>query len=273
MKKIFRAIALLLTVSLATCVFSGCDKQPAAPSFTKETAYALYCNTIQAFVPEQMTTPRGCDVDLKIHDDVTYSSEHFVRDITNKVQTQVVSGGSEFYVLSDFPDANARNFCCIRNGRCFSTAKNFGMDKKGELKELSNEDTPRTLISYLPIPSFDQDAIKSFVAETNDTDTETKITFTVDGTRMEILYMMRLMREISPDNLDCLDDIKITLTVGQDGKPTTMTLWQSLTRLQVTNGKVLAQKTLETECIFNEWDTVSFDLDEIAAQYTTGIPE
>ena len=76
MKKIF---LLIITLSLLLTIMVGCSKKA---DITKEEAYTIYYDTIKKFVPELMdkTKPPECDVDIKTRDEVTFVTEHFVRN-------------------------------------------------------------------------------------------------------------------------------------------------------------------------------------------------
>ena len=73
--------AALLLLCLTACgEKKDADTGKGAPCITQEEAYSLYCDTIRQFVPELMPSPQECDVDVTTRDEVTYLTEHFVRN-------------------------------------------------------------------------------------------------------------------------------------------------------------------------------------------------
>lgn len=257
--KITKTLALIMTLLLTLTLFSGCGKK----GLTQEEAYKIYYDTIEKFVPEIMTEPQECDVEITTRDEVTYLSEHFVRNLYTKIQSQNVDGKLQYYMLGEFPEANHWDFDCI-NGDKFYSIYSTEYNRKGTLKEWNIEMMPSFLFVSLNTPFFKEDAIKSFEVEQKGTDTVA--TFVIDGTKMEEGYDKRVMKEISPRVEDKLDDVIIVLTIDENGTPKTMSTKISMSIFN-SSGKLHAQKTLNMDFVFNKLDNVDFDLKEVASKY------
>ena len=265
MKKLI-AVFMCLVMCLS---FGGCNNTADNNLITKEEAYNIYYETIKKFVPElidEADIPE-CDVDITTSDEVTYLTEHFVRNTTVKVQSQNVDGKWQYYLLNEFPEANKMNFYCIDNDKFYNIS--CALNSKGTLNQQNGSNINSFIFPYLNTPLFPQDAISSFEAKKKNSDVE--VTFIVKGDSTEYGYGYRVMREILPNpQEDRLDDIKIILTIDKDGVAKTMSTEISMTILK-DNGDIHAQKTLNMEYTFNKLDNVAFNLENIVSRYTADI--
>lgn len=252
---------------LVMCLsFVGCNNTADNNLITKEEAYNIYYETIKKFVPELIdeTDIPECDVDITTRDEVTFLTEHFIRNTTLKIKSQNVDGKWQYYLLNEFPEANKVDFYCIDNDKFYNIS--CALNSKGTLQEYNSSNIDSYLFTYLNTPLFPQDAISSFEAKKKDSDVE--VTFIVKGDSAEYGYGYRVMREILPNpQEDRLDDIKIILTIDKDGVAKTMSTEISMTILK-DNGDIHAQKTLNMEYTFNKLDNVAFDLENIVSRYT-----
>ena len=261
MKKIM-AIFMCLVMCLS---FVGCNNTADNNLITKEEAYNIYYNTIKMFVPELMDENDWpeCDINITTCDEVTFLTEHFVRNTSVKVQSQNVDGKGQYYLLNEFPEANKMNFYCIDNDKFYNIS--CALNSKGTLQEYNSSNIDSFLFTYLNTPLFPQEAISSFEAKKKDSDIE--VTFIVKGDSTDYGYGYKVMREILPNiQEDKLDDIKIVLTIDKDGVAKTMFTEISMTILK-DNGDIHAQKTLNMEYTFNKFDNVAFNLENIVSQY------
>ena len=262
MKKLI-AIFMCLVMCLS---FVGCNNTADNNLITKEEAYNIYYNTIKMFVPELMNENDWpeCDINITTCDEVTFLTEHFVRNTSVKVQSQNVDGKGQYYLLNEFPEANKMNFYCIDNDKFYNIS--CALNSKGTLQEYNSSNIDSFLFTYLNTPLFPQEAISSFEAKKKDSDIE--VTFIVKGDSTDYGYDYKVMREILPNiQEDKLDDIKIVLTIDKDGVAKTMFTEISMTILK-DNGDIHAQKTLNMEYTFNKFDNVAFNLENIVSQYT-----
>ena len=262
MKKLI-AIFMCLVMCLS---FVGCNNTADNNLITKEEAYNIYYNTIKMFVPELMDENDWpeCDIDITTCDEVSFLTEHFIRNTSVKVQSQNVDGKGQYYLLNEFPEANKMNFYCIDNDKFYNIS--CALNSKGTLQEYNSSNIDSFLFTYLNTPLFPQEAISSFEAKMKDSDIE--VTFIVKGDSTDYGYGYKVMREILPNiQEDKLDDIKIVLTIDKDGVAKTMFTEISMTILK-DNGDIHAQKTLNMEYTFNKFDNVAFNLENIVSQYT-----
>ena len=86
------------------------------------------------------------------------------------------------------------------------------------------------------------------------------MTFIVDGANMEYGFPQRVMREIIPNIFDVLDDVTIVLTTYETGVPKTMSTELSMSIWNDQSSELHAKKTLNMDFVFNELDSVDFDL-------------
>lgn len=245
------------------------DKKPDSNvekvAITQQEAYDIYYETIKKFTPELMDEPQECDVEIKTRHEVTYSEIHFVRYITDKVESQNVDGKLEFYYLSQFPDANKKSFYYIYDDKFYGVTS-CRLNQKGELTEYDFSRMPNILLGYFNTPQFEQEAIKFVSAKKDGSDT--KLTFVVDGSMVPRRYTALVMFEISPDFIfDKLDDVKIVLTLDENGVAKTMSAQVSMHCIAYTNGNMYASKELDIEYVFNQFDNVDFDLQEVVSQH------
>ena len=172
-----KTISFIITLSLLLTIMVGCNKKS---DITKEEAYTIYYDTIKKFVPELMdkTNPAECDVDIKTRDEVTFLTEHFVRNTNIKIKSQNVDGKWQYYLLNQFPEANKKNFYVIDNDEfygmsCALNAKGtLNLEAKEILEERNSSYINHVIFSYLNTPLFPQDAISSFETEKKNSDTE-----------------------------------------------------------------------------------------------------
>lgn len=261
--KIIKIITIVMILLLTLTMFSGCGEK----SLTQEEAYKIYYDTIQKFVPEMMKEPQECDVEITTRDEVTYLSEHFVRNLYTKIQSQNTDGKLQYYLLNEFPEAEKMSFYSIDNNK-FYVISSGKLNEKGTLVERNIQMMPSYIFAYLNTPFFKEDAIKSFNVEVKNSDTI--INFIVDGTKMEEGYDKRVMAEISPGVEDKLDDVEIVLTVDENNTPKTMSTKISLSILN-DSGELRAQKILNMDFVFNKLDNVDFDLKEVASKYAENV--
>ena len=264
MKKLI-AIFMCLAMSLS---FVGCSKNNANDKnhITREEAYNIYYNTIKKFVPELIdeTDIPECDVDITTRDEVTFLTEHFIRNTTVKIKSQNVDGKWQYYLLNQFPEANKKNFYCIDKDKFYNIS--CALNSKGTLQQYHSSNINSFIFPYLNTPLFPQVAISSFEAKKKNSDIE--VTFIVKGDSTDYGYGYRVMREILPNlQEDKLDDIKIILTIDKDGVAKTMSTEISMTILK-NNGEIHAKKTLNMDYTFNKLDNVDFNLENIVSQYT-----
>ncbi len=259
----------VLIVALLFCL-TACDDKTAtdankgAPVITQEEAYNLYYDTIRKFVPELMQSPQESDVDITTRDEVTYLTEHFVRNTTIKVQSQNSDGKLQYFLLDKFPEADKQSVYCIEGEKAYGISST--LNGKGEMEEWSYSIINSSIFSLLNTPLFEQEAIKSFEAEENNG--TVKMTFVVDGANMEYGFPQRVMREIIPDIYDVLDDVTIMLTTDEAGVPKTMSTELSMSIWNDQSGELHAKKTLNMDFVFNKLDNVDFDLQQLLAQHT-----
>lgn len=256
----FTALLLVLSFVLATVI--GCNNKY---TMSKEEAYNIYYDTIQKFVPELMTEPQECDVDIKIRDEVSFLDIHFVRNTTVKIQSQNIDGKLQYYLLNKFPEANIMNFYCINNDKFYAISSSK-LDTKGSLVERPSSNIPSSLFVYLNTPFFNQDAIISFTSAKKGSGVE--LTFVLDGSNMEQGYPQRVMSEINPRLEDSLDDVKVILTLDKDGVPKTMLTEISMSVMNDA-GALHAKKALNMEFVFNAFANVDYDLHEVLSQYAS----
>ena len=66
---------MCLAMSLS---FVGCSKNNTNDKnlITREEAYNIYYDTIEKFVPEIMSEPQECDVEIKTRDEVIYKTKN-----------------------------------------------------------------------------------------------------------------------------------------------------------------------------------------------------
>lgn len=266
-----KTISFIITLSLLLTIMVGCNKKS---DITKEEAYTIYYDTIKKFVPELMdkTNPPECDVDIKTREEVTFLTEHFVRNTNIKIKSQNVDGKWQYYLLNQFPEANKKNFYVINNDKfygmsCALNAKGtLNLEAKETLKERNSSHINHVIFPYLNTPLFPQDAITSFKTEKKNSDTA--IIFIVKGDGTDYGYGYRVMKEILPNlQEDKLDDIKIVLTIDEDGIPKTMSTEISMS-IYKDSGKLHAQKILNMDFTFNKLDNVDFVLENVASQHT-----
>lgn len=266
-----KTISFIITLSLLLTIMVGCNKKS---DITKEEAYTIYYDTIKKFVPELMdkTNPPECDVDIKTRDEVTFLTEHFVRNTNIKIKSQNVDGKWQYYLLNQFPEANKKNFYVIDNDEFYgmSCALNekgtLNLEAKEILEERNSSYINHVIFSYLNTPLFPQDAISSFETEKKNSDTE--IIFIVKGDGTYYGYGYRVMKEILPNlQEDKLDDIKIVLTIDEEGVPKIMSTEISMS-IYNDSAKLHAQKILNMNFTFNKLDNVDFDLENVVSQHT-----
>ena len=265
-----KTISFIITLSLLLTIMVGCSKKA---DITKEEAYTIYYNTIKKFVPELMgkTKPPECDVDIKTHEEVTFLTEHFVRNTNIKIKSQNVDGKWQYYLLNQFPEANKKNFYVIDNDEfygmsCALNAKGtLNLEAKEILEERNSSYINHVIFPYLNTPLFPQDAISSFKTEKKNSDTE--IIFIVKGDGTDYGYDYRVMKEILPNpQEDKLDDIKIVLTIDEDGVPKTMSTEISMS-IYKDSAKLHARKSLNMDFTFNKLDDVDFVLENVVSQH------
>ena len=254
-----KTLSIALVVLVIFSMLTGCNGKNLT---TKEDAYNIYYDTIKKFVPELITTPKECDIEIEVCEEVTFLDTHFVRNTTKKIKSQNVSGKLEYYLLSEFPQANTKNFYCINGDKSYTLS--CDLDKKGTLVEQPFHNVSDFLFGQLNTPLFKPDAIKSFSTEEKNSNVE--ISFVIDGSKMEEGYSQRVMAEISPRFEDKLDDVKIVLTIDKNGIPKTMSTEISMSMLN-DSGNLYAQKILNMDFTFNKLDNVDFDIQEIISQH------
>lgn len=259
---VLKSISFFLILLFIITAVVGCSKKDL---ITKENAYSIYYDTIKKFVPEHMTTPQECDVDITTRDEVTFSTEHFVRNTNVKIQSQVIDGKLQYCLLNQFPAANVRDFYFINDDK-FYGCSHFRMNEKGKLVEYPFSKINSFLLIYLNVPVFEQDAIKSFTSEKKGSDTA--ITFVVSGADMEYGFAQRVMYEINPSLDDELDDVTIVLTIDSNGVPKSMSTKLSMSILN-DDGGLHAQKSLNMNFVFNKFDNVDFDLQNMVSEYVS----
>ena len=231
---------------------------------SEEDAYNKYYDLIERFVPELMKAPQECDVDITIRDEVTFLTEHFERNTNVKIKSQVVDGKLQYYLVNQFPAASKMNFYCINDDKFYGVS--CGLNEKGKLVEYPFSYIGSFLLTYLNTPVFEQAAIKSLTAEKEDSDVV--ITFVVSGPDMEYGFPQRVMREINPSPDDELDDVTIVLTIDSNGIPKAMSTKLSMSILN-DDGTLHAQKSLDMDFVFNKFDNVDFDLQNVISEYAS----
>lgn len=249
-----------MLLSLVAC---GEQKDTDAPAITQETAYNLYYDTIRKFVPELMPSPQECDVEITTRDEVTYLTEHFVRNHTSKIQAQNVDGKLQYVLLNQFPEAIKQSIYCIDGEKAYGMSSK--LNGKGEWEEWSYSIINSSIFQLLNTPLFGQEAIKSFAAEVKDG--TTTMTFVVDGANMEYPFSQRVMWEIKPDIYDVLDDVTIVLTADESGVPKTMSTELSMSIWYDQSDELRAKKTLNMDFVFNKLGDVDFDLEQLMDDY------
>lgn len=262
---LIKIISIITIFPLMLTLMVGCGKKK---SITKEEAYKIYYDTIEKFVPELMTEPQECDIEIKTRDEVTYITEHFVRNLNIKIQSQNTDGKLQYYLLDKFPEANKMSLYCIDGENSYKISSK--LNEKGILEKYHFSDIKSLLFAFLNTPLFKQDAIKSFTSKKKDTNTE--ITFVVDGTKMEEGFGHRVMKEILPGLNDNLDDVEIVLTIDENGTPKTMSTKISMSIFK-DKDRLHAKKTLTMDFVFNKLDNVDFDLQNVISQYATNPSE
>ncbi len=254
---------LLAAVMLLSLVACGEQKDTDAPAITQEAAYNLYYDTIRKFVPELMQSPQECDVEITTRDEVTYLTEHFVRNHTSKIQAQNVDGKLQYFLLNQFPEADKQSVYCIDGEKAYGISSK--LNGKGEWEEWSYSIINSSIFQLLNTPLFGQEAIKSFDAEKKNG--TTTMIFVVDGANMEYPFSQRVMWEIKPDIYDVLDDVTIVLTADEAGVPKTMSTELSMSIWNDQSGDLHAKKTLNTDFVFNKLGDVDFDLEQLMDNY------
>ena len=83
---------------------------------------------------------------------------------------------------------------------------------------------------------------------------------------MEYGFPQRVMREIIPNIFDVLDDVTIVLTTYETGVPKTMSTELSMSIWNDQSSELHAKKTLNMDFVFNELDSVDFDLQQLLAE-------
>ena len=229
---------------------------------TEEEAYNIYYSAIKKFVPELMTEPQECDINIKTCDEVSFSTVHFVRNTTVKIKSQNIDGKLQYYLLNEFPEANKMDFYCINDDKFYNIS--CELNEKGKLEEQNSLYIRTFLFSYLNTPLFKQDAIKSFTSKNNGSDVE--MHFVLNGSDMEYGYPQRVMKEINPSLEDELDDVKIVLTIDKEGTPKTKSTKISMSIFN-NNDKLHAKKTLNMDFTFNKLDNVDFDIQKVISEY------
>lgn len=266
-----KTISFIITLSLLLTIMVGCNKKS---DITKEEAYTIYYDTIKKFVPELMdkTNPPECDIDIKTREEVTFLTEHFVRNTNIKIKSQNVDGKWQYYLLNQFPEANKKNFYVIDNDKfygmsCALNAKGtLNLEAKEILEERNSSYINHVIFPYLNTPLFPQDAISSF--ETKKKNSDTEIIFIVKGDGTNYGYGYRVMKEILPNlQEDKLDDIKIVLTIDEEGAPKIMSTEISMS-IYNDSAKLHAQKILNMNFTFNKLDNVDFVLKNVVSQHT-----
>ncbi len=253
----FLVLSFLLVLSV------GCDKNE-PPSITSEEAYAIYYDTISRFVPELMTEPQECDINVTTRHEVTFLTEHFVRNLHQEIKSQNVDGKLQYYLWNEFPDANQLDLYFIDGDKFCSI--NCPLNGRGDLKEWGASKIPALLFPHLNTPLFQHDAIKSFTAEYSGSDTV--LSFVIDGGNMDNNFHMRVMREISPTFNDKLDDVTIVLTIDQNGTPKSMSTHLSMSKLR-SDGSIFSQKIIDMDFVFNKFESVDFDLQKIVSLHSS----
>ena len=261
-------ISLFFFLFILLIMAVGCEKsnKKTKSSITKEEAYNIYCDTIKKFVPELIdkTSLPECDINITTRDEVTFLTEHFIRNTTVNIKSKNVDGKLQYYLLNEFPEANKINFYCINNDRFYSIS--CESNKKGTLEQQPSSNINSFIFPYLNTPLFPQDAISSFESKKKNSDIE--VTFIVKGDGTDYGYGYRVMSEILPNlQEDKLDDIKIILTFDKDGVPKTMSTELSMSILNKSTGNLHAKKKLNMNFRFNKFDNVDFDISNIISQY------
>lgn len=263
---VIKSFSILMVILLILTTLIGCSERNVnseKSAITKEEAYSLYYDTIKRFVPEIMAEPQESDVEIETRDEVTYLDQHFVRNTKVKIESQNVDGKLQYYLLNEFPEANKMDLYCINGDKFYSASSDLNV--KVNLKEVHSSRIANYTFVYLNTPLFEQDAIKSFSTETKDTDTV--VSFVINGADMEYGYAQRVMKEINADYEDNLDDVKIVLTIDANGKPKTMSTEISMSIFNDAE-ELFAKKILNMNFVFNKLDNVDFDLENIVSQYT-----
>lgn len=262
--KIVSFLFILLTMMV------GCNNKKAdekSQPITKEEAYTIYYNTIKKFVPELMTDPQECDVEIKTRDEVTFLTEHFVRNTNVKIMSQNSDGKLQYYLLNEFPEANKMDFYCINNNRFYNVS--CKINEKGNLEEWGTSHIPSFTFQYLNTPLFKLESISSFESIKKNSDIE--VTFIVEGNSMDEGYGYRVMQEILPNvQKDKLDDVKIVLTMDKYKVAKTMSTEISMSKFY-DNGELQSKKTLNMDFVFNKLDNVDFDLEKVVSQYVSNV--
>ena len=141
MKKLCLLLAIIIVFSSSII---GCSQETIDSEeqlITKEEAYNIYYDTIKKFVPELIdkTDIPECDVDIKAREEVTFLTEHFVRNTNIKIKSQNVDGKWQYYLLNQFPEANKKNFYVIDNDEFYGMS--CALNAKGmlnlEVKEIT----------------------------------------------------------------------------------------------------------------------------------------
>ena len=211
-----------------------------------------------------MESPQECDVDITTRDEVTYLTEHFVRNTTTKIQSQNVDGKLQYFLLHKFPEADKQSVYCIDGEKAYGISSK--LNGKGKKEEWSYSIINSSIFSLLNTPLFQQESIKSFNAEKKNR--IITITFVVDGANMDYGFSQRVMHEIMPDILDVLDDVTIVLTIDEAGVPKTMSTELSMSIWNDQSGELHAKKTLNMDFVFNKLDNVDFDLQQLLAEHS-----
>lgn len=256
---IIKFISLVLVFSLILTLATGCNEKV---SITKQEAYNIYYDTIEKFVPEIISEPQECDVEIKTRDEVIYKTKNFVRNTKVKIKSQTVDGKLQYYLLNEFPEVNQSSFYCINDNKSYMIS--CGSNGKGNLVEISASQLHYFTFLHLNTPFFNQDSIKSFSVKKKNSDIE--LIFVLDGANMEKGFADRVMNEIKPYADDKLDDVKIILTLDKNSIPKTMSTKLSMSIYN--NGSLYAKKTLNMEFVFNKLNTVDFDLQTVISKYT-----
>ena len=262
---VIKSFSILMVILLILTTLIGCSKRNVDSEksvITKEEAYILYYNLIEKFVPELMTAPQECDVDIETRDEVTYLDVHFVRNTKVKIESQNFDGKLQYYLLNEFGEANKYNFYCINDDKFYSISAN--LNELGNIKEYPFSKISTYLFTYLNTPLFEQDAIISVTSENKGSNAE--ITLTIDGSKMEYGYAQKVMKEINADYDDNLDDVKIVLTIDDNSTPKAMSTEISMSILN-DEGELAAKKTLNMQFTFNKFDNVNFNVQEVISRY------
>lgn len=264
-KMVFKIFCCFMVLILALTVLSGCN----AKKITKSEAYNIYYDTIKTFLPELMdkSNPLESDVDITVREEFFWVSDWWTKNKSINIQSQNVDGKLQYFLVEKDLDKNICYANVIKNDEYLRLSNNPDSIAKGDAFTYTADGMNDKLLVKINTPLFPRDAISSFKAKKQGSDTV--LTFKIKGDKTDPDFGHRVMIEITPERgTDQLDDITLVLTIDENGVPKTMFVEMSMHIFRDDMEDVLFEaRKVRADYTFNKLKDVDFDIDNLIAEY------